>query len=236
MNELNMSLAISKMVKRLRKHKITVSQCNDFTDFESIGDKVRKLAGKDGVSGHFHRARFELNAENAFWLQYSKGGEPIAVAAYRQDRLPRNMTLADLWADQYTRIYPKPNAIGSQHASLADDITGKVAYVGEFTLPPDEQGNGLGGMMVFLGMMLCLQRWNELDWLYGLMNSELAKNGGGAKMGFDRSQPWGTDWLEEPAGIKSSDWICGIQRGQMERWADLIATEGLSILLPRHTK
>ncbi|MEO0368792.1 MAG: hypothetical protein AAF197_08400, partial [Pseudomonadota bacterium] len=61
--------------------------------------------------------------------------------------------------------------------------------------------------MIFYGLMLAFVRWRDADWVYGLMAESLAIDGFDHRMGFLFSQPRGVDWIIEPEGISSRDWI-----------------------------
>jgi len=230
MNELNLARALIEIEAYLKQCGIVVRQHNDFAKFEKIAKRVR---GKP-ASGQFQNQFFDFNAENGFWLEYISGKEPVSVAAFRYDRIG-SKPLEKHWKNQQSRIYPTPNKLADKQSPLSEIIKGDVVYIGEFTLPPSMRKNGLGGIMVFLGMLLCVARWGNISWLYGLMDEGLVFSGFAQRMGFTRVEPVGTRWKKEPVGINSADWICAIDNKGMRRWADLIVSEGLEVLLPRST-
>ena len=232
MNEQNLVRALSLIEEYLVDQGFRISQHNDFRDFEAIGNKAR---GKK-VSGQFQQKKFDYMPESAFWLQFKDKNDTVAVMAVRLDRI-KGLSLGDFWGreggnGQQSWVYPKPNKIGPNHAPLAYRITGNVVYGGEFTIPKKYRENGYAGIMIFYGLLLSFVRWRELDWVYGLMSEKLAMKGFDHRMGFLWSEPRGTEWVIEPEGISTRDWLCATNADGMRRWADLIVTEGLGVLLP----
>ena len=208
-----------------------VRQYDDFKKFEKHGKRVRKAAGVKGVSGQFQQRNFDYVKSNGFWIEYCFDGEPVSVMGLRIDRL-EGETLAELWDNQQPRVYRKGGKIGKAHCPLAYEMTGNIVYGGEFTIPRKFRKNGLGGIMIFYGLMLAMARWRDTDWVYGLMNETLAMHGFAHRMGFLNNLPRGTDWAVEPKGISTRDWLCATQGKDMMRWADLISDYGLGVILP----
>ena len=233
MNEQNVVRALCLIEDFLNSRGISIIQHNDFADFDTLGNKVR---GRK-VSGQFRQAKFDYYPENAYWLEFRDAKKCISVMAVRLDRI-KGISLGEFWGTssgkgQQSRVYPKPNTIGNSHAPLASQITGNVVYGGEFTIPEQYQKKGLGGTMIFYGLLLSIVRWREIDWIYGLMSEKLAMRGFDHRMGFLWSEPRGTDWIVEPEGISTRDWLCATNAAGWRRWADLIVSEGVEVLLPR---
>ena len=219
---LKVSIAIGKVLNALNQDGYYV-QCS--SNFKKLGKVVSRLKGKK-LSPQFRLNFFDLHAENAFWIGiYDFNRKCVSIHASRIEELGTR-TLAEHWNDQQKRIYPKPNLIGKKHAPLANEITGRVAYNGDFWVHKRLRGTRDIGNMVFLGFLLC-QQYKDPDWIYGLMSTSLVKRGFLNLCGFDHGQPYGTAWELEPSNIFQSDWLVATKREGVFHRANIIAKHGL---------
>ena len=186
MKQIKIIRTIGKLTNFLEANGISIEESEDFSGFEKLAKKVR---GKK-ASGQFRLRNFDFNAENAFWIKFIYDGQPVSVQAGRLDNLGKD-TLAHYWNNQQGRVYPKPNKVGGKHCPLAEEITGKVIFGGEFSIRHDLRKKGFSGPMIFLGLLLAFNRWQHADWIYGLMNEDLALVGFDHRQGFLRCNPRG---------------------------------------------
>lgn len=226
MFELTLSRAICQLDDALKQEGVILEQRHDFSNFEQTALKVR---GKP-VSGEFSKFMFDLHEENAFWTVGSSEGRAISVLATRYENLGRR-SLADHLPRQQPRIYPKPNVFSDADCPLLKRMNGELCYAGEFALVKGFEDNGLSSLLVMAHFLLTLQRWPGMNWVWGLMNENLAKCGMAARMGFTHAVPNGVNWEVNPSGVDCTDWLVATPREDLWHWAGIIAERGPGSLL-----
>lgn len=224
-HQLNLAVAITRIKDELAQQGLEI-RCS--TKFKRLRKTVKKLPGKT-LTQQFSLDFFDLHGGFAYWFGlYDQSGNCVCIIASRTENLGRR-PLAEHWRDQQSRIYPKPNRIGKNHAPLARKISGRVAYHGDFWVHPDWRGGENISLIVSLCFFLTQLR-NDPDWIYGLMGEERVKRGFLSMCGFDYGQPYGTDWLVQPEteGLSASNWLVASEREGIHHRAHIIASYGLS--------
>ena len=218
---LEITRALEIVRQDLNRHGLTAREHYDFSLLKQTVDKM----GIQKVSGQFSEVMFDLFYQNGFWISFNDQNQScVALKAIRfLDQ--GDLVLADLWQKQQPRIYDKPNEIGDQHAPTAFGIRGRVGYSGEFVLHPDYHGAGISGNMVFMSFMLALLKY-DLDWIYGLMNKDLAHSSFPNDCGYTVIEPAGTDWISPPPGISREDYLVAVPAASIRHRASLIARAG----------
>ncbi len=220
-NHLDITGAIEIIRKDLKRFDLTPHEHYDFSLLKRTVDEM----GLQNVSGQFSESTFDLFYKNGFWISFNdKNGRCAALKAVRY--LDQGDTpLTELWQKEQTRIYDKPNLIGNDHAPTAFDIKGMVGYSGEFVLLPEYHGTGISGNMVFLSFLLALLKY-DVDWIYGLMNKNLAHSSFPNDCGYTVIEAGGTDWITPPPGIQKDDYLVAVPASRIRHRARLIATAG----------
>lgn len=229
-HSISVALALAEIHEEIQSRGLTYRESFDFNELRDVCDTLECKILTDQFDGSLH----DLHAHNAFWIGlYNGDGDCIAIQAAMLIELGR-MSLAQFWAlHQLRRCLnlrdPGECALGQDHCPLAFEISGQVAYHGEFWVREDYRGSGLTDHFGQFGLFASLLRWN-FDWAYGMMESEHAYSGLSARCGFRSAEPRAIDWVKCPksAFIQPDDWLIAASRQNVEHSAMIVARDGVS--------
>lgn len=102
-------------------------------------------------------------------------------------------------------------------AEAAQHITGHVVYHGETWVSPAYRGNGTGGMLCRLGLMLTHIRFDP-DYIYGFLVKQNALSNFGLRAGFPHVEADALNWVRAPRDYKN-EWLVWGSRSDLANLA-----------------
>jgi len=203
------------------------------TDLESV-PRLACEVGRDYQLPTFSIDRMDHTESTAFWMFLKRGTERIAgAAAILQDIGQENF-------DGYLRRvarrqYPNPSgeAVDRIARPLGDQVSGRLAYIGELSVDPNERGrrDNLAAFMRLLQALVVLE-WG-VDWTYAFVPARHVRGDLDRLYGFTVSIPNAQRWRDPvPERRASTEWFVGAQVRHLE-WmfeAELDAPEILGVV------
>ncbi len=176
-----------------------------------------------------------LPESRAFWMTISeKSGKTVGLQAFRFDLV--TTSLAD-WAPAYTiglymrrqEILVPMHAMPPQN-SIAERISGRLAYHGELWVDKDYRHQRLSHRFGRLGLLLCLLKWQP-DAIWALADQSMAMNGGMLRLGYSHLERGFFRWQWVSEGIDPIEWIAIAEKADLERLVNEILTTPQQSLL-----
>ena len=231
-NPLSAVRAISQLERRAEAAGMYVFFKSDFGEFA----EVRALARPGSrVSAMFDpRCSDDLsNGRRAFWLHCIDGdGRTVSLQAARVDLIDSSLAQWSMsWMSALYRMRGddvEPARWRPMSNSMAEKISGRVVYHGEFWLAEDFRGSRAGSMLDVLprmALLLAYIKWCP-DHVWGVITDDLAVRGGGIRMGYTVQQPALLSWLVEPEGAGKSETMVACDTKDLAYLAELEAGRG----------
>lgn len=208
-------LAVVHAVANLERHAqaagVSVSFKTDFREFVAVRQAVRPA---ETVTAMFDpQCTDDLSdGRRAFWVHgVDTSGETLSLQAARVDLFDGNFAqwgmswMASLYHMRGDRV--EPARWRPMSHSVAERISGRVAYHGEFWLAPEmrgSKGGGLLGILPRMCLLLIYVKWCP-EFIWGVMTEGLAAHGGGARMGYTVQEPNVLKWAAEPEGASKQE-------------------------------
>lgn len=229
-NSLSAALAIAQIDAEIRRRGLTYEL---YFDCDLLQETAATLEGKE-LTDDFDGRQFDLHEANFFWIAlYDKDERCVSIQAARVEDL-QSRTLAAHWNTQQRRkaanqVDPGEFELGKEHCLGAFEITGRVAYHGDFWVHEQHRGDGFSEALVHMGFFIGLLHWNY-DWIYGLMHTEGVYAGFHSRAGYRMAEPFSVDWKKTPPidHIRDDDWLVASPRSYVEYSARQISKLGLA--------
>lgn len=228
--------AVSKLVQPLNAARL---QWKIITDHREFRDIVDLIDGKS-LSPQFDHTYFDFTRENWYGIVvFNAKGECVSTVAGRLEHIG-NLTLAEHWgtADnpgQQSRLY-RDGALGSDHAPMAQTITGTVAYCGEMWVDAAYRDNGLGSVVARLNHIVGYLQLRQPDYMYALLSADLVRERWGLAAGFAVCEPVGVDWQKAPTGGHRTEYLCCNSASQIIRLITVTAADDIGFDLMQGTQ
>ena len=185
-------------------------------DFTQIQDLVRQT-GRGQQTPMMSIARNDFTLGNAFWLFLMVDGKCVGGCAAHM------IDLRDESFEHYLRRTSKEqynceeDPIDQVARPVAQEINGRVVYIGELELHPRYRGK-IGALSAFIRVMQALiaVKWPDFDWMFAFIPFDHVKLTG--KYGFTWQMPYAVRWKKPaPEGRLDSHWIIGLPRAHFDQ-------------------
>ncbi len=182
----------------------------DFTQLAALNPHLDKAP----LTPQFDPDVSQIGPVNGFWLKGVDGrGEVVQTQAVRMDDLTGTSLALHLSSLQAFYHDPAQSAHPQEtcdvEAPAAHAISGRVCYHGEFWLKGGEngyRGQDLAIVLPRVGMAIALARWSP-DFIYGTVQSGIAKKGIVARYGYRNLQPHGIIWTLPKTQQVLDEWL-----------------------------
>lgn len=198
-----------------------------FDDYEAVPEIARQTGRSFQMPG-LSTTRNDHTQATAFWLFLKSGDEYIGgVAALLQD-------IGDERFDKFLKRtannhFPNPSGptIESIARPLANEVAGKLAYIGELHFKTKNRGQRkvLKAVMRML-QLLVVVKW-DVDWIYAFIPNRHMEARLDLVYGFTRSIPDAQIWSDPVPELRSSsEWFVGTTRADLKHMISSGARRG----------
>lgn len=200
-------------MEALREEGWHIEETTDYGQVLEIGASFGKTVFTPMMNPKFN----DFTYRNSIWHVASIDGEPVALLGARLDELGSE-DLGAYLGRQMVRAYPpaKDEELWFSAPHVAQQLTGKLAYIGELFLSEKVRGKRMN-LRHFLMLMhsTVALKWAP-DWHYAFMADRHVSLGMDSIYWFTHRWPGVITWPDPPKGRGEKEWLVALEGADVE--------------------
>ncbi len=196
--------------------KLKVQVSSDMVALDDVKRQVRGIS----VAPMHHHAVGVFGGERAYWMSLvDQAGEVVGLQAFRCDQIDTH--LADWCLNYMIGVYMRQNElmvpayIRPPDGSIAERLTGKLAYHGELWLSKQIKNRRVFECFVRLGLILTTIKWKP-NAIWALASPQMAGHGHLTRVGYPILERGFLRWQWASEGIDPVEYLVAAELSSLE--------------------